>query len=62
VTTGDAKLIYFYPLREWQMFDLQADPQELHNLWNEPGSAALQEKLLAELIRQRTELDVPPVP
>ncbi len=62
VTTGDAKLIYFYPLHEWQMFDLRADPEELHNLWNEPGSAALQEKLLAELIRQRTELNVPPVP
>ena len=61
VTTGDAKLIFFYPLGEWQMFDLKQDPQELHNLWNEPGHEALQEKLLAELIRQRDDLNVPSV-
>ncbi len=62
VTTGDAKLIYFYPIGEWQLFDLKRDPQELNNVWGQPQYAALQEKLLAELTRLRTELKVPPVP
>jgi arylsulfatase A-like enzyme len=62
VTTGDAKLIYFYPLGEWQLFDLRKDPQELHNVWGKPEYAAIQKKLLADLERQRTELKVPPVP
>ena len=62
VTTGDAKLIYFYPIGEWQLFDLKRDPQELNNVWGQPQYAALQEQLLAELTRLRTELKVPPVP
>jgi arylsulfatase A-like enzyme len=62
VTTGDAKLIHFYPLGEWQLFDLREDPQELNNVYGKPEYAALQKMLQAELNRQRTELKVPPVP
>jgi len=62
VTTGDAKLIHFYTLDEWQLFDLTSDPQELTNVWGQPKYAVLQAKLLAELNRRRTELQVPPVP
>jgi arylsulfatase A-like enzyme len=32
VTTGQAKLIHYYTLGEWELFDLEADPDELHNL------------------------------
>ena len=62
VTTGRAKLIHFYPLGEWQLFDLEADPQELNNLWGQPEHADLQAELVAELARLRTELEVPPLP
>jgi arylsulfatase A-like enzyme len=62
VTTGAAKLIHFYPLDEWQLFDLQADPQELNNVWGKPEYADTQSKLLAELDRLRKELHVPPRP
>jgi arylsulfatase A-like enzyme len=62
VTTGDAKLIHFYTLGEWQLFDLKADPAEQTNVWGQAKYAVLQAKLLDELARLRTELRVPPVP
>lgn len=30
---------------EGQLFDLQHDPDEIHNLWSEPAYAAMREKL-----------------
>jgi len=62
VTTGDAKLMRFYTIGEWQMFDLKNDPQELRNVWDDPQYADLQEKLLAELVYQRDELGIPTAP
>jgi arylsulfatase A-like enzyme len=53
VTTGRAKLIHFYTLGERELFDLEADPQELHNRWNDPKNAFLQAKLQTELARLR---------
>ncbi len=62
VTTGNAKLIHFYEVGEWQLFDLQADPHELNNVWGQAEYEPLQRELLAELKRLRTALEVPPVP
>lgn len=33
VTTSRHKVIYYYELGEWELFDLQSDPLERHNLW-----------------------------
>lgn len=62
VTTGDAKLMRFYTLGEWQMFDLKNDPHELKNLWDDPKYADMQERLLVELVRQRDDLGIPTAP
>jgi arylsulfatase A-like enzyme len=62
VTNGRAKLIHFYTLGEWELFDLEKDPQELDNVYGEPAYAQLQEELHAELEQLRQELDVPPLP
>jgi arylsulfatase A-like enzyme len=62
VTTGDAKLIRFYTLGEWQMFDLKHDPHELRNVWDDPKYAEMQEVLLAELVSQRDDLGIPTTP
>jgi arylsulfatase A-like enzyme len=61
VTTGQAKLIHYYTLGEWELFDRAADPQELNNLWGDPDHAALQARLQGELARLRDELEVPPL-
>jgi arylsulfatase A-like enzyme len=60
VTTGRAKLIHFYTLGEWELYDLEKDPHEMTNVYGRPEYAALQKELHAELKRLREELDVPP--
>jgi arylsulfatase A-like enzyme len=46
------KLIYFYPVNEWELYDLKKDPQEQKNL---AGSAAHQ-KILNELKKELLKL------
>jgi arylsulfatase A-like enzyme len=59
VTTGRHKLIHFFPLAEWELYDLQADPEELHSVYGLPRYAHLQGELTAELERLRRELGMP---
>jgi arylsulfatase A-like enzyme len=61
VTTGRAKLINFYPINEWEMYDLENDPHELVNIYGRAEHADLQMQLHAELDRLRDELEVPPL-
>jgi arylsulfatase A-like enzyme len=61
VTNGRAKLIHFYPLGEWELYDLEKDPHELSNVYGRPEYAELQKELHAELERLREELEVPPL-
>jgi arylsulfatase A-like enzyme len=60
VTNGRAKLIHFYTLGEWEMYDLESDPHELINIYGKPDYAELQQSLHTELERLRRELEVPP--
>jgi arylsulfatase A-like enzyme len=60
VRTRRHKLIYYYepepgPL-EWELFDLQEDPYEVHSVYDDPAYAAVRRELEAELRRLRTEL------
>ncbi len=51
------KLIYFYPVNEWELYDLKKDPDEQHNLIR---SAAYQKTYLqmkAELLKLRDQYD-----
>jgi arylsulfatase A-like enzyme len=49
VRTADAKLSTYSGHAEWtELFDLKADPYELRNLFRDPASAALRERLVAE--------------
>ena len=49
------KLVHFVDSPEGQLFDLDADPQEIHNLWDEPGHAEIRRTLVAEILKWRTE-------
>jgi arylsulfatase A-like enzyme len=59
VTTGRAKLINFYPIGEWELYDLEKDPHEMTNVYGRPEYAKTQAELHAELERLRAELEVP---
>jgi arylsulfatase A-like enzyme len=60
VTTGKAKLIHFYTLNEWELYDLEKDPHELVNVYGKPEYAQRQKELTEELQRLRKDLQVPP--
>lgn len=56
VRTERYKLIHFYgDMDYWEMYDLQQDPHELHNLYGDPAHTELQQELHQELDRLRRE-------
>ena len=56
VRTTTHKLIYFWKKEQWEMYDLEKDPDELHNLYGEPSQAGEAAKLKAELYRRKKEV------
>ncbi|NNC88520.1 MAG: sulfatase [Akkermansiaceae bacterium] len=59
VTNGRHKLIHFYQKGEWELFDLEKDPEELQSVYGNSDYSAVQSALKAELDRLRAELKVP---
>src|SRR5207302_10429291 len=56
VRTLTHKLIYFWKKDQWEMFDLINDPDELHNLYNDPSQQEVVAKLKKEMYRLKREL------
>ncbi len=54
VRTARYKLICYYKVGEWELFDLKKDPEELHNLYGVPEYARVVEALKDELFRLKT--------
>lgn len=51
VRTETHKLMHFYTVNEWEMYDIANDPEEKNNLYNKPEHAGLQRDLTAALDR-----------
>lgn len=49
----DWKLVHFVDSTEGQLFDLAADPGEIHNLWDDPAHADKKNELLRVLLEWR---------
>ncbi len=47
------KLVHFVDEAEGQLFDLSADPDEVHNLWPDPQYKAIRQKLLLDILNWR---------
>ena len=65
VRTMTHKLIHYYELGEWELFDLEADPDELTSVYGDPAYAAVQAGLSSQLDSLRGHFAVPaedPVP
>jgi arylsulfatase A-like enzyme len=56
VRTPTHKLIHYWKIDQWELFDLVNDPNELHNLYGQPGHEALTTRLKAELLRLKDAL------
>ncbi len=59
VRTATHKLIHYYETNEWELFDLELDPYELHSVYGDPKYERIQKELHEELARLRQELRVP---
>jgi arylsulfatase A-like enzyme len=58
VTDGRYKLIHYYKLDQWEMFDLVDDPDEMHSVYGHPDYSAPRARMESELKRLRSELNV----
>ena len=56
VRTLTHKLIHYWKQDQWELYDLTHDPQEMHNLYNDPSQRETVAKLKAELLRLKKEL------
>lgn len=59
VYDGRYKLMNFYELKEWELYDMETDPQELQNQYDNPEYADIRERLHGELNRLREVYEVP---
>lgn len=60
VYDGRYKLINFYDVNEWELYDCKADPQEMKNCYDDPSYQQEADRLHAELNRLRNFYKVPP--
>ena len=65
IRTRSHKLIHYYEIGEWELFDLDTDPDELRSVHGEPAYATVQARLEVQLDSLRALYAVPeddPVP
>jgi len=54
------KLIHFYQdIDSWELYDLETDPQELHNIYGHPGTEEVTERMMSLLRDLEKEYDAP---
>lgn len=49
IRTERYKLIFFYENNDWELYDLQKDPNELNNVYDAPGYWAIRQQLIEKL-------------
>jgi arylsulfatase A-like enzyme len=59
VRTERYKLVYYYTIKQWELFDLSKDPHELRSLYDDPAHSRTRAQLTAELRRLKEELKDP---
>ncbi len=59
VRTADGwKLIHFYnDINEWELYNLNKDPKEMHNLYGQPGTEKITKQLKKELVKLQKQYD-----
>jgi len=60
VQTKEHKLIHYYDVDQWELFDRAKDPLEINSVYDDPRYADARESLKAELERLKQAYEVPP--
>ena len=54
------KLIHFYDdIDQWELYDLQTDPTEMHNLYGQPGYEEVTQRMMTKLKELQRQYDDP---
>ena len=61
VRTARHKLMYFPKSDEWNLFDLQKDPNEMRSVHADPAYATKRAELTEEFHRLREQFDAPEI-
>jgi hypothetical protein len=56
------KLMHFYDINEWELFDLEKDPGEMRSVHDSAQYAGVLKHMKAELAKLRKQYKVPPAP
>jgi arylsulfatase A-like enzyme len=59
VRTDRYKLIYFYENNEWELYDLQKDQMEMHNVYNDPSYTKVKERMTKKLEELKKQYNDP---
>ena len=59
IRTDRYKLIHFYNIDEWELYDLKRDPDELTNIYHDSQSQQVVSELKTELAKLREQYQVP---
>lgn len=60
IATARHKLIYYYDLNEWELFDLAKDPDETRNLWRNGVPPTVRSEMVRKLLARQRELKEEP--
>ncbi|MGY8694597.1 MAG: sulfatase/phosphatase domain-containing protein, partial [Verrucomicrobiia bacterium] len=55
------KLMNFYDLKEWELYDLSTDPKEMKNQYNNPEYTKTVARMHKELEKSRKRYDLPEI-
>ena len=59
IRTERYKLIHYYDVDQWELFDLEADPREMMSVYGAPEYAEIQAEMHANLGRLKQAYSVP---
>ena len=60
VRDGRYKLIHFYnDIDTWELYDLKNDPNELNNLYGQPGTERITKRMMQKLAALQEQYDDP---
>ena len=60
VSNGQYKLINYYTLGEWELFDLKNDPNEMFSVYDSLEYKEIRERMKLELSKKREQYNLPP--
>jgi arylsulfatase A-like enzyme len=57
--TKQHKLIFYIPIRRYQLFEIEKDPWEMHDLSNDPAFASVKDDMISRLKKMQHDLGDP---